>query len=60
MQVVCPAELAADRTIRIQLPDGREFDVQVPEGVEAGAAFLVGPFPPAWPINYNNLDLGLL
>lgn len=47
LEVVCPSDVPADRTIRIRLPDSREFDVQVPEGVETGAAFLVGPFPPA-------------
>ena len=47
MEVVCPPELGADRTIRIALPDAREFDVVVPEGVAAGDTFLVGPFPSA-------------
>ena len=46
LEVVCP-ELPADRTIRVALPDGREFDVAVPPGVATGAAFLVGPFPRA-------------
>ena len=45
MEVICPAELAADRTIRIALQDAREFDVIVPAGVAPGDAFLVGPFP---------------
>ena len=46
MEVVCPAGLdALDRTIRIALPDAREFDVVVPAGIVAGEAFLVGPFP---------------
>lgn len=45
MEVVCPSSLAADRSIRIALPDAREFDVVVPEGVSAGESFLVGPFP---------------
>jgi len=46
MQVTCPMELSAARTLRIQIPDGREFDVQVPEDVMAGGEFIVGPFPP--------------
>ena len=45
MEVVCPAELAPDRTLRIALPDAREFDVVVPDDVAVGDAFLVGPFP---------------
>ena len=35
----------SDRTIRIALPDEREFDVVVPASVTAGEVFLVGPFP---------------
>ena len=46
-EVACPAELGAARTMRIAMPDGREFDVQVPEGVQAGETFVVGPFPAA-------------
>ena len=45
MEVVCPDGLADDRVLRIALPDAREFDVVVPDGVAAGATFLVGPFP---------------
>eukprot|EP00966_Prymnesium_polylepis_P214457 4966585-Prymnesium_polylepis.1 len=46
MEVLCPADLdALDRTIRIALPDAREFDVVVPAGLVAGDSFLVGPFP---------------
>ena len=45
MEVACPAELTPDRTIRIALPDEREFDVVVPASVTAGEVFLVGPFP---------------
>jgi hypothetical protein len=45
MEVICPAELSADRTVRITLSDEREFDVVVPTGVGPGDAFLVGPFP---------------
>ena len=44
-EVICPADLQAGRTMRIMLPDAREFDVRVPDDVAAGAAFLVGPFP---------------
>jgi len=44
MEVVCPG-LSADRLLRLQLPDGREFDVSVPPDVEVGDTFLVGPFP---------------
>ena len=47
MQVVCPAELGEGRALRIQLEDGREFDVVVPDGVAEGDPFLVGPFPHA-------------
>ena len=46
MEVVCPNGLLPDRTLRVALPDGREFEVEVPDGVEAGDAFVVGPFPP--------------
>ena len=46
-QVVCPAELGADRALRVALEDGREFDVVVPDGVAAGDEFTVGPFPAA-------------
>jgi len=46
MQVICPMELGLERTLRIQLPDGREFDVIVPDDVVPGGEFLVGPFPP--------------
>ena len=45
MQVTCPPELGDDRQLRIALPDGREFDVEVPPGLETGGTFLVGPFP---------------
>ena len=47
MQVVCPAELGEGRALRVQLEDGREFDVVVPDGVAEGDPFLVGPFPHA-------------
>ena len=47
LEVVCPAELGEGRALRVALPDGREFDVVVPDGVGAGQPFLVGPFPPA-------------
>ena len=47
MQVTCPMELGPERTLRIKLPDEREYDVQVPEDVMAGGEFIVGPFPPA-------------
>ena len=47
MEVACPSALPADRTVRVSLPDLREFDVVVPEGVAAGEVFLVGPFPSA-------------
>ena len=46
-EVVCPDELSGARTMRIAMPDGRQFDVQVPEGLRAGDKFTVGPFPPA-------------
>ena len=36
MEVMCPAELAEDRKLRIALPDGRQFDVLVPDGVAVG------------------------
>jgi hypothetical protein len=29
----------------VQLPDGRLFDVAVPEGLAPGDEFVVGPFP---------------
>ena len=45
LQVVCPADLSPDRKLRIALPDGREFDVTVPDDVGDGEPFLVGPFP---------------
>ena len=45
MDVVCPLELGADRKLRIALPDGRQFDVIVPEGIAEGELFRVGPFP---------------
>ena len=45
MDVVCPPELGADRRLRIALPDGRQFDVVVPDGIAAGELFRVGPFP---------------
>ena len=45
MDVVCPLELGADRKLRISLPDGRQFDVIVPEGIAEGELFRVGPFP---------------
>ena len=41
MEIACPAELTADRTVRLLLPDGREFDVQVPQSVKPGEIFLV-------------------
>ena len=47
LQVVCPAELGEGRALRVQLEDGREFDVVVPDGVAEGDPFLVGPFPHA-------------
>ena len=47
MEVACPEGLAEDRQLRIALPDGRQFDVVVPDGVAAGDSFLVGPFPSA-------------
>eukprot|EP00316_Scyphosphaera_apsteinii_P009592 CAMPEP_0119317192 /NCGR_PEP_ID=MMETSP1333-20130426/42279_1 /TAXON_ID=418940 /ORGANISM="Scyphosphaera apsteinii, Strain RCC1455" /LENGTH=241 /DNA_ID=CAMNT_0007323055 /DNA_START=35 /DNA_END=760 /DNA_ORIENTATION=+ len=43
-EVVCPAELAMNREMRIALPDGREFGVLVPDSIEVGEWFLVGPF----------------
>ena len=45
MDVVCPPELGADRKLRIALPDGRLFDVIVPDGIAEGDLFRVGPFP---------------
>ena len=45
MDVVCPPELGADRKLRIALPDRRQFDVVVPDGIAAGELFRVGPFP---------------
>ena len=45
MDVVSPPELGADRKLRIALPDGRQFDVVVPDGIAAGELFRVGPFP---------------
>ena len=45
MDVVCPPELGAERKMRIALPDGRLFDVIVPDGIAEGDLFRVGPFP---------------
>jgi len=45
MDVVCPPELGADRKLRITLPDGRQFDVIVPDGIAERELFRVGPFP---------------
>ena len=45
MDVVCPPELGAERKLRITLPDGRQFDVVVPDSIAAGRLFRVGPFP---------------
>ena len=42
-EVVCPAELGADRVMRIEF-NGSQFDVAVPEDVKVGEAFVVGPF----------------
>ena len=43
-EVTCPEGLLADRMLRIELPDGGEVDVRVPDGTVPGEAFLVGPF----------------
>ena len=42
-EVTCPEGLLADRMLRIELPDGGEVDVRVPDGTAPGEAFLVGP-----------------
>ena len=47
VQFLCPAELGEGRAVRVQLEDGREFEVVVPDGVAEGEPFLVGPFPSA-------------
>ena len=43
----CPEQLGEGRALRVELVDGRQFDVVVPENVAAGEVFLAGPFPPA-------------
>ena len=43
MDVVCPPELGADRKLRIALPDGRLFDVIVPDGIAEGDLFPSAP-----------------
>mmetsp|Transcript_4979 Transcript_4979/g.15321 ORF Transcript_4979/g.15321 Transcript_4979/m.15321 type:complete len:208 (-) Transcript_4979:150-773(-) len=47
VEVACPETLPLSRAMRLRLPDGREFDISVPEGISAGETFTVGPIPPA-------------
>jgi len=45
VEIVCPQQLGPDRTLRHTLPDGRAFDLAVPEDLLPGQTFAAGPFP---------------
>ena len=41
LQVVCPPDAAPGATLTITAPDGQQLQVQLPDGVTAGQAFMV-------------------